>query len=326
MDPKISIIVPVYKVEKYLRRCLDSIVNQTFTDWECILVDDGSPDDSGKICDEYAEKDRRFKIIHQENQGVSAARQKGLDNCIGEYVIHTDPDDWVESKYLEELFNCIVSENADMVICDFERIYQHKTKKYSQKPTSLNHNDIICDILEDKLWGILWNKLIKRECFIKYNLRFIKTMSLWEDMYIICSLLLNDIKVAYLPKVLYHYDTSANPNSILNCRKKNHIDSAITCINELSQKLTDSKFDRGLFVRKGDVKKMIFIIPNSGYSIGNTYSEINKKYVTKFRIGCILRAPTDYVVALYIRGHKFIAKHLYSLLHRIIIILSTIFR
>lgn len=99
--PKISIIVPVYKVEKYLHRCLDSIVAQTFTDWECILVDDGSPDGSGKICDEYAEKDGRFKVFHQENQGVSAARNKGLDNAKGEWIGFVDSDDWVSKEYFQ---------------------------------------------------------------------------------------------------------------------------------------------------------------------------------------------------------------------------------
>lgn len=99
--PKISIIVPVYKVEKYLHRCLDSIVAQNFTDWECILVDDGSPDGSGKICDEYAEKDGRFKVFHQENQRVSAARNKGLDNAKGEWIGFVDSDDWVSKDYFQ---------------------------------------------------------------------------------------------------------------------------------------------------------------------------------------------------------------------------------
>ena len=166
--PKISIIVPVYKAEKYLRRCLDSIIAQTFTDWECILIDDGSPDNSGKICDEYAASDKRFRVIHQENQGVSAARQKGLDNCIGEYVIHTDPDDWVEKDFLNKMFERAQLTDADMVMCDFNRIYKDKTILYSQKPTSFDCEDIINDLLNGKLWGITWNKLIKRECIVKY--------------------------------------------------------------------------------------------------------------------------------------------------------------
>lgn len=100
--PKISVIVPVYKAEAYLHRCVDSIIAQTFTDWELLLVDDGSPDRSGDICDEYASKDARIRVFHKENGGVSSARQKGLDEAIGEYTIHADPDDWVEPTMLEE--------------------------------------------------------------------------------------------------------------------------------------------------------------------------------------------------------------------------------
>lgn len=96
--PKVSIIVPVYNTEKYLRRCLDSIAAQTFADWECICVDDGSPDAAGAILDDYAAKDSRFVVIHQENGGVSRARNAGLDAACGEYVGFVDSDDWVESE------------------------------------------------------------------------------------------------------------------------------------------------------------------------------------------------------------------------------------
>ena len=102
--PKISIIVPVYKAETYLSRCLDSIINQTFKNFEVLLIDDGSPDCSGEICDKYAAMDTRIRVLHKENGGVSSARQMGLDNAKGEYTIHADPDDWVEPNMLEELY------------------------------------------------------------------------------------------------------------------------------------------------------------------------------------------------------------------------------
>ena len=94
--PKLSIIVPVYKVEQYINKCIDSILNQTFTDFELILVDDGSPDNCGKICDEYAQKDERVRVIHKENGGVSSARNLGIDEAKGEYVSFIDPDDWID--------------------------------------------------------------------------------------------------------------------------------------------------------------------------------------------------------------------------------------
>ena len=103
MTPAVSVIVPVYNAEPYIRRCLDSISAQTFKDFEVILIDDGSPDHCGAICDEYARQDSRFRVIHKENEGVAVARQCGIDNAQGTYSIHCDPDDWVEPNWLEEL-------------------------------------------------------------------------------------------------------------------------------------------------------------------------------------------------------------------------------
>ena len=107
--PKVSIIVPVYNTEKYLRRCLDSIAAQTFTDWECICVDDGSPDAGGAMLDAYARRDARFRVIHQENGGVSRARNAGLDAARGEWIAFVDSDDWVEKLYITD-----VEDEADL--------------------------------------------------------------------------------------------------------------------------------------------------------------------------------------------------------------------
>ena len=114
----ISIIVAVYKVEACLSRCIDSLLAQTFTDFELLLIDDGSPDSSGMICDVYAERDSRVRAFHKENGGVSSAREYGLCQARGEYIIHADPDDWVEPTMLEVLYNKAQEEAADMVICD----------------------------------------------------------------------------------------------------------------------------------------------------------------------------------------------------------------
>ena len=111
--PKISIIVPIYKTEQYLQRCIDSILAQTFTNFELLLIEDGSPDNSGKICDKYALKDSRIKVYHKENGGVSSARNLGLDHATGEWITFCDSDDWVNKDWLE-LF--ILNSNTDMVI------------------------------------------------------------------------------------------------------------------------------------------------------------------------------------------------------------------
>jgi glycosyltransferase involved in cell wall biosynthesis len=117
---KISIIVPVYKVEKYIKDCLDSLLKQTFIDFELILVDDGSPDKSGKICDEFAQKDSRIKVIHKKNGGLSSARNAGLDLIIGEYVCFVDSDDIVHKKMLELLYSTLIENNAEIAVGKFE--------------------------------------------------------------------------------------------------------------------------------------------------------------------------------------------------------------
>lgn len=115
--PELSIIVPVYKVEKYLPRCIDSILAQTFGDFELVLIDDGSPDGCGRICDEYARKDKRIVVIHQKNMGVSAARNAGLDIARGRYIGFVDSDDWIEPQMYEVMMDAIRENGADMAVC-----------------------------------------------------------------------------------------------------------------------------------------------------------------------------------------------------------------
>jgi len=115
--PEISIIVPVYKVEEYISACVNSILNQTFKDFELILIDDGSPDNCGKICDDFVRKDVRVRVIHQENQGLSGARNAGMDNATGKYITFVDSDDIVSENFLLELYTAIVVEQADMAVC-----------------------------------------------------------------------------------------------------------------------------------------------------------------------------------------------------------------
>ncbi|GMO37902.1 MAG: hypothetical protein Ta2B_17610 [Termitinemataceae bacterium] len=127
--PVISVIIPVYNVEHYLRRCLDSVLAQTFTDFECILIDDGSPDKSPAICDEYAKKDSRFVVIHQANAGVSAARNAGLDIAQGEWITFVDSDDWIEPDMLRVLYQNAVKHQSDVSVCGVQRTDGTETTK-----------------------------------------------------------------------------------------------------------------------------------------------------------------------------------------------------
>ena len=112
----ISIIIPIYNVEKYLEKCLDSILNQTYKNLEIILIDDGSTDNSPNICNSYCEKDKRIKIIHKNNEGVSSARNKGIELSKGKYIVFIDSDDYVSNEHIEVLYDCIISNNVDLVI------------------------------------------------------------------------------------------------------------------------------------------------------------------------------------------------------------------
>lgn len=186
MQPVVSIIVAVYNVEDLLSRCLDSIINQTFTNFEVILINDGSKDNSGKICDEYALKDCRFRVIHQDNQGVSKVREKGIKSAIGEYTIHVDPDDWIESNMLERLVEVAKSDDADIVICDYFVNRNDSQIRKCERPINLNPRNVLCELFY-RLTGSLWNKLIRR--ILYENIPFVNGVSCGED-YLTCMRLL----------------------------------------------------------------------------------------------------------------------------------------
>jgi glycosyltransferase involved in cell wall biosynthesis len=173
-QPLFSIIIPVYNTEKYLRHCLDSVLAQTFKDFEVILVDDGSTDGTGQICDEYAAKDNRFQVIHKKNGGVATARQAGTDIASGNYIIHADPDDWIEPEMLNHMLMKANENDADVTICDFYSTnIREKDTLIRQKPSSLKPHSVLEDIvLFHRLHGSLCNKLAKRACYMKYGLSF----------------------------------------------------------------------------------------------------------------------------------------------------------
>lgn len=289
-----------------MHRCLDSILAQTFTDYEAILVDDGSSDKSGAICDDYADRDCRFKVIHQQNGGVSIARQVGLDAATGDYVIHADPDDWVEPDWLKCLHDEALASGADMVICDYEQVRLEKKIYCCQKPSSLTCEGMLQDLLNDKTWGVCWNKLIRRVCFQKYDVSFHPDMNLSEDLYVTCSLLLHDIKIGYIPKVLYHYDFYSNPCSMVRHWSLDKIRSKIIFIDTFSPILTGSQYEDAWYNLKVDIKKVIFRLrANSAISIVNTYREINSRFIKEHPI----RRPfvEDVFIAISLRGYPRLA-------------------
>ena len=210
--PAISIVVPVYKAEKFLHRCIDSILAQTMTKFELLLIDDGSPDNSGKICDEYAARDNRVRVIHKENEGVSSARQRGIDNVQGEYTIHVDSDDCIEPNMLEELYKKAKEDDADMVICDYYESNNQGTLYKKQSPKGFQPYQVIYDLFQ-QLHGSCWNKLIKSVCYKEHDIQFPKGINIAEDKIFIVQTCYFMHKIAYLNKAFYHYDRT-NETSI----------------------------------------------------------------------------------------------------------------
>lgn len=190
-EPKFSIIIPVYNVETYLTRCIDSILSQTFSDFECILVDDGSTDSSGAICDEYAKKDSRVKAVHQENQGSQVARNTGLDVACGQYIEFIDSDDWIEKDALE-LFYKILSadETIDMLLFGYRFLNDKgevlSTSNYSKLKIA-NCEQANLSLFTPKkgksVQGFLWNKIFKRKQLEENNIRFNKEFRRGHDWY-----------------------------------------------------------------------------------------------------------------------------------------------
>jgi len=204
---RISIIMPIYNAEKFLHRAIDSIISQTFLDWELLLIDDGSQDKSPQICDQYTIKDSRIRTFHKtQNEGVAMARKTGMDNAIGEYSIHFDADDWAETTMLEELYNKAKNDNIDIVIADY---YVNSGKRQTiskQQPTSITPAQILQDIFDNKLLGSLCNKLIKTKLYKEYQAHFFNGINHCEDLLILVQLLQNNnLHIAYIPKAYYHY-------------------------------------------------------------------------------------------------------------------------
>lgn len=207
MNPAISIVMPVYNAEKTVRTMLDSIIAQSFTDWELIVVDDGSTDNSGAILDNYAVKEPRIRVLHKQNGGVAMARQDGVSVSTGKYVIHADADDWMESDMLKDMWNVAVNENADIVICDFYTDIPGKDSMLSrQQPSSLTPMEVLYDLYTKKLFGALWHKLIKRSVYDKASARFYRGINYCEDLLLLTQILTATTpEIAYLPKAHYHY-------------------------------------------------------------------------------------------------------------------------
>lgn len=213
---KLSVIVPVYNVEKYLSKCLDSLINQTLKDIEIILVNDGSPDNSQSIIDEYKKKDKRIKSIIKENGGQGSARNLGLTKAKGEYISYIDSDDWIDSNMLEEMYNCAKEKDLDIVICGYNNIFGDRIEEV------LVPDNLINDTLSNKnskIFNIIspCSKIYKREYLLNSKVLFEENKVWYEDFAYSVKLLATTSKIGIVNKAMYNY--LIRPNSTMNNTK-----------------------------------------------------------------------------------------------------------
>lgn len=217
--PQISIIVPVYNVERYLRRCIDSIISQSCIDWECILVDDGSKDSSGDICDDYSRKDNRFVVIHKENGGVSSARNAGLEIAKGAWIAFVDSDDWLENNYLNVLLSAIDSDTCIVQSSFFFCDGTNKNKCYLRKETVEVSEYFNRLLARDGVRLEVWGKLIRRVLIGK--VRFSPEIKMGEDWLFLIECSFNVTgRIDVVQNCIYNYFDS-NPTSAMHILQNN---------------------------------------------------------------------------------------------------------
>lgn len=276
--PEISIITPIYNAEKSLSSCIESILNQTFRDFELLLINDGSTDNSGKICDEFAQRDKRIRVFHKENVGVSSARNVGIRNAKGTYSIHVDSDDYVEKTMLEDMYSAINLSGAEMLICDYYFVERNNVNKITQGGYTTNE-ECISLMMRGVIHGSLCNKLILHSLYYKYSLTFPEDIKIKEDLFICISLLLNDVNLIYLDNAYYYY--VQHPNSLTKTNDESLIEKQTESTIKIVSLLADnSKFKDDVKVFKLYNRKDIFISVGDKRIIKKIFPETNR-YILK---------------------------------------------
>jgi len=203
MSCKVSVLVPVYNAHSFLIKCVESILSQTFSDFELILVDDGSIDDSGDACDLYALNDSRVRVFHQANNGISKTREFALQQATGEYVMWVDSDDWIETDMVAMMVQSADNNHSDIVGCNLDVIWKDTTWKVVSKRTTIEgyRRDMIAS-----QWAVLWRHLFRRSFLIENDIHFPEGINNGEDYYFVSKSFLCAHRFSFVDKILYHYN------------------------------------------------------------------------------------------------------------------------
>ena len=288
--PKISVIVPVYNVEKYLRRCVDCILAQTFTDFEVLLIDDGSTDGSGRICDEYAKKDHRVRVFHKENGGVSSARNLGLDNAQGEWVTFIDADDYLIGNILVH-GDSLLLENTDVDIIELP--YNRGTQNYLCKKKTIIGSHAVNKHFTNSFKNELWAYIFRKEVIGLF--RFPLDLKIGEDVWFLINCLSQCAGYAYSPYGIYQY--TINNSSVMQTSTKKRIIEQHSIFLKYSKPLIQKKNQLMLGYYFKQINLYHSINPNVCYDIYKQYdfslidvieSNLNVKNKVKYII-CLLK-------------------------------------
>lgn len=275
---KVSVIVPVYNVEKYLKRCLDSLINQTLSDIDIICINDGSKDSSLQILEQYAQKDSRIVIYNQENSGLSVARNTGLEHASGEYIGFVDSDDWVDLDFYEKLYNSAKNNNADIAVADFIREHPNKKPKRLKLKeeniyTTPEDKFMICKVHRE---GCVWNKIYRTEFIHSINLKFVPKMYYEDRDFTIRSLYFSK-KLVTTPNTYYRY--FVNPKSIVN-KRRNYIQDEHYIL--VRQQVLQFIKEHNIKVPDGLYKAEIYRYKLFGKTLFTIKESINTKYIFLF--------------------------------------------
>lgn len=305
---KISVIIPIYNVEKYLKRCLNSVVNQSYKNIEIILVDDGSPDKSGEICDEYAKKDSRIRVIHQQNAGLPEARNSGLKIATGDYIGFVDSDDYISIDMYECLASQVKRLNADIACCGIYRVFDEgrrieKTSRHKNEAVFSREEAFIEFQLYDSIGPAAWNKIFRRNLFGDIRFRPYKRL---EDFWYVGKCISRADRISYSPVYGYNYMIRKNSITHSKFREKDYdivnvADEVYTLFNKQFPKNTTSEITKilwyivcinemilsGVYDKKM-IKKCKKII------IKNMYNILRSKYLKNTRKSQLLLFSLNY--------------------------------
>lgn len=269
----VSIIVPVFKAEKYLRQCVDSILAQTFTDWECILVDDGSPDGSGAICDEYARKSARIKVIHKENGGVSSARNIALGRISGKWLAFVDSDDCLYPNAIQKWTEVAERNELDLIQCHFNREYKEGqvVADYTEVLTAQQYAD------KENYLTCVWGTLFKTSIVKDYSLRFDENVRLGEDQLFLLNHMQYCKRIQRIGDVLYFYRD--NDQGAVNNPKPEYQMASVRAFKELKRNNPIANKRCDMLLLRWFVT-LVLSSKTQSFVIMNLYKDVNFEYLS----------------------------------------------